>query len=51
MKKRPKDQLKVLIDRDVHRKLRALCEKERRTPAGEIEFLVIKEMAETGQRG
>ena len=36
-----KDQLKVQIDPDVHRRLRALCAKSRRTPAGQIEFMTI----------
>jgi hypothetical protein len=37
----PKDQLKIQIAPEVHRLLRALCEKSRRTPAGQIEFMTI----------
>jgi hypothetical protein len=36
-----KDQLKIQIAPEVHRLLRALCEKSRRTPAGQIEFMTI----------
>ncbi len=36
-----KEQLKIQIAPDVHRLLRALCAKNRRTPAGQIEFMTI----------
>jgi hypothetical protein len=36
-----KDQLKIQINREAHRKLRALCDRSRRTPAGQIEFMTI----------
>ncbi len=36
-----KDQLKVQIDPVIHRLLRELCEKSRRTPAGQIEFMTL----------
>jgi hypothetical protein len=36
-----KEQLKIQIDPDVHRRLRALCDRSRRTPAGQIEFMTI----------
>lgn len=36
-----KDQLKVQIDPAVHKLLRELCARSRRTPAGQIEFMTI----------
>lgn len=38
-KPEPKVQLKTQMDPHIHRKLRALCDLHRRTPAGQIEFM------------
>lgn len=40
-KKGHKEQLKVQIDPTIHGLLRKLCEKARRTPAGQIEFMTV----------
>lgn len=40
-KKGDKEQLKIQIDPEVHRLLRDLCARSRRSPAGQIEFMTI----------
>jgi len=40
--KTPKDQLKIQIDSGIHTQLRKLCDRHRRTPAGQIEFMTIE---------
>ena len=41
VKKKEKEQLKVQIDPEIHRVLRDLCAKSRRSPGGQIEYMTL----------